>query len=39
LTRRSAQRFVSMNVVSGFGVSFASWLFVVLLRKRRILHI
>ena len=34
-----AQRFVAMNLVSGFCVSFASWLFVTLLRRRRILHI
>ena len=39
LSRRRAQRFAAMNLVSGVGVAFASWLFVTLLRRRRILHI
>jgi hypothetical protein len=30
---------VSMNVLSGLGVATISWLFVALLRQRRILHI
>ena len=38
-TRRFAQRFVSMNLLSGLGVAAFSWLFVALLRQRRILHI
>ena len=38
-TRTSTQRFVSMNVLSGLGVATISWLFVALLRQRRILHI
>ena len=38
-TRAVAQRFVSMNLLSGLGVATMSWLFVAVLRQRRVLHI
>jgi hypothetical protein len=36
---RVLQNFYTVNIVSTLSVAFTSWLFVTLLRRRRILHI